>query len=141
MITLNRNQILCQFVRRNATPYATVELNRHLYLFKGTRLHVFLSIVLHSDENGWSRPSVLEIQRDTNFRSTTISNAISALCRMKIDGRRVMLAVSERLKPGVLGKRHFLLFPSQEEIARYELYEFTEEQLTLAGESRLYGRG
>lgn len=96
------------------------EARRHLRCFKGAKLAVFLSLLLHSNEERWSNTDISQLERETGYRKQTIENAVSGLCRLKVNGRRIMLAISERKEVGFVARKHFLLFPTESDIARYE---------------------
>jgi hypothetical protein len=98
-----------------------VDFREHLHKFKGARLGVFLAIALHADENGWAWPSYGLLARETGYGRDTIARALSDLCEMTVNDRRVLL----RFQPyDNEAKRwmsnRYLIFPSVEEIARYE---------------------
>ena len=96
------------------------DARRHLRCFKGAKLAVFLSLLLHSDEERWSDTAISQLERETGYRKQTIENAVRGLCRLEVNGRRIMLIVSERKELGFAARKHFLLFPTQSDIARYE---------------------
>lgn len=98
-----------------------VDFREHLHKFKGARLGIFLAISLHADENGWAYPSYGLLNRETGYGKDTIARALADLCKMTVNGQRVLL----RFQPyDSEAKRwmsnRYLIFPSAEEIARYE---------------------
>lgn len=96
------------------------EFRSHLHKFKGAKLAVFLAIALRANEDGWSWPSYQQISRDTGLDLHTIRIALAELCRMEIDGRRVLLRYQPTQENGRFGNNRYLIFPTPEEVARYE---------------------
>lgn len=122
-----------------------VGLRRYLNLFKGASLGVFMSIALHSDEHGWAWPTVPTIMKESGYEDDTVHRALSILCGgtvkgkkllpLTIKGRRVMLrtkAAPTHYKPnpedGKYARNFYLIFPTDEDIARYETEETTSEK-------------
>src|SRR5919206_5271519 len=97
----------------------SVKMRQHLHHFKGARLGVFLAIALHSNAEGWAWPSLAMLKAETGYNVQTISQALSDLCALTIDGERVLLAVQDRATSGTFATNRYLLFPSDEDIARY----------------------
>lgn len=98
----------------------SVSLRQHLHLFKGSKLGVFMAIALHSDQDGWSRPSLALLRHETGYNKETISQAVTELCQLEIAGERVLLVVQERLPSGLLDVNRYLVFPTKEEVEKYE---------------------
>jgi hypothetical protein len=94
-------------------------MRHHLHHFKGARLGVFLAIALHSNAEGWAWPSLGTLKAETGYNVQTISQALSDLCALTIDGERVLLAVQDRAASGTFATNRYLLFPSDEDVARY----------------------
>jgi hypothetical protein len=97
----------------------SVRLREHLHHFKGARLGVFLAIALHSNAEGWAWPSLAALKAETGYNVQTISQALSDLCVLTIDGERVLLAVQQRTAHGTFAANRYLLFPSDADVARY----------------------
>src|SRR5215210_1871929 len=97
----------------------SVALRQHLHHFKGARLGVFLAIALHSNADGWAWPSMAVLKAETGYNVQTISQALSDLCALTIDGERVLLAVQDRAASGTFATNRYMLFPSDEDVARY----------------------
>src|SRR5919198_6288498 len=97
----------------------SVQMRQHLHHFKGARLGVFLAIALHSNADGWAWPSLAVLRAETGYNVQTISQALSDLCALTIDGERVLLAVQDRAASGTFATNRYLLFPSDEDVARY----------------------
>lgn len=95
-------------------------LRKHLHVFKGAKLSVFMAIALHSDQHGWSRPSTRTLHRETGYNADTIFKALNELCESVIAGHRVLLRRPNRSGDGTFGTNHYLIFPTPEEIAKYE---------------------
>jgi hypothetical protein len=97
----------------------SVQMRQHLHHFKGARLGVFLAIALHSNADGWAWPSMTVLKAETGYNVQTISQALHDLCTLTIDGQRVLLAVQDRAASGMFATNRYLLFPSDEDVARY----------------------
>lgn len=98
----------------------SVELRNHLSEFKGAKWAVFCAVALHADENGWAWPSIDTLARETGYNSQTVSRAISSLCDVSIEGRRVLLSYQPREQGrGGYKSNRYLIFPTADEIARY----------------------
>lgn len=96
-----------------------VDFRQHLYILKGAKLAVFLAISLHANEHGWAWPGRSLLAKETGYNTTTVSITISELCKIKINGQRILL----RLQPnanGVFDSNNYLIFPSPNEVAQYE---------------------
>jgi hypothetical protein len=98
----------------------SVEFRDHLDQFRGAELFVFLAIALHSNEAGWAWPSYEYLAEETGYGRDTVARALSSLCKLDIDGKRILLRVRFRDDLGVLGPNHYLLFPSQQELQQYD---------------------
>lgn len=98
----------------------SVALRQHLHHFKGSRLCVFMAVALHSDQDGWSRPCLALLRQETGYNKETISQAITELCQVKIIGERVLLVVQERLPSGLMDVNRYLVFPTKDEVEKYE---------------------
>ncbi len=92
----------------------------YLSLFKGAKLAVFTAIALHSDEQGWSHPSVSTLCRETGYCRDSIFDALDELCRLTINGYRVLLYHQPRKEDGAFKPNHYLIFPTPDEIHSYE---------------------
>jgi hypothetical protein len=104
----------------------SVDLRKHLHLFKGAKLGVFMAIALHSDKDGWSHPSTAVLRKETGFNPDTIFKALDDLCDLQVEGHRVLLRKGVRQSRGQFSNNHYLIFPTAEEIAKYETpYLFT----------------
>jgi hypothetical protein len=101
----------------------SVRLRKHLHLFKGARLAVFMSIALRSEKDGWAEVDTGMIRRDTHYNRDTISRAIADLCRLVVNDARVLLSDQTRGARGRFDKNRYLLFPTPEEILVYEPLE------------------
>lgn len=97
----------------------SVQMRQHLHHFKGARLGVFLAIALHSNADGWAWPSMAVLKAETGYNVQTISQALRDLCVLTIDDQRVLLAVQDRATTGTFATNRYLLFPSDEDVARY----------------------
>lgn len=93
-----------------------VGFRKYLHHLKGANLAVFLCIVLHADERGWSTPSMNQLKDETGYQLGTVSAAVTSLCETIIEGKRLMFAMQER-KRGRFKQNAYLIFPSPEEIA------------------------
>lgn len=92
---------------------------RHLRHFKGAKLHVFLAIASHINEEGWAWPSYKLLQQETGYERNTIAKALTELCETVIDGKRVLLRHQPTAHHGHFDSNRYLIFPSDEDVARY----------------------
>jgi hypothetical protein len=97
----------------------SVRLRDHLHLFKGARLGVLMAIALHTNEDGWSFPSIPLLRKETGYDASTISKVLTELCKITIDGHRVLLAVQKK-EDGKFGNNQYLIFPTPDDVALYE---------------------
>jgi hypothetical protein len=95
-------------------------LRKHLHLFKGAKLAVFIAIALHSDKNGWSKPSTRLLQKETGLNPDTIFKALSEVCVLKIEGHRVLLRKAVRKNGGRFSNNNYLIFPTKADIEKFE---------------------
>lgn len=101
----------------------SVEFREHIHLFKGARLHVFLCIALHADEQGWAFPGIeTRIKRETGYNRDTIIQALNDLCAMTIEGHRVLLAYQPVRLDGTFQANQYLIFPTAAEVDEYETH-------------------
>jgi hypothetical protein len=102
----------------------TVELTgescKYLPLFKGARLAVFMALALHTNSEGWAIVSLALLRKETGYASDTIASAIARLCRLEIDGHRVLMAVRSSRPAGPHAKYYFRIFPADGDLLRYE---------------------
>src|SRR5688572_1831294 len=98
----------------------SVALRKHLHLFKGAKLGVFMAIALHSDKHGWSKPSTRVLKRETGFNPDTIFKALAELCELQVEGHRVLLRKGVRRSGGQFSSNNYLIFPTKAEIEKYE---------------------
>lgn len=121
IITLNKD---CCELKKNLTWGATFHpptfTRRHLRRFRGARLAVFISVLLHSNDEGWAKADIPQLERETGYKRHTVESAVSGLCKLEVEGQRIMLAVPERKRIGLSNCIHLLLFPTEVDIARYE---------------------
>jgi hypothetical protein len=97
-----------------------VAFRDYLHLLKGAHLGVFLAIALHCNEEGWAWPSYATLARETGYGEDTIRRALAHLCQLEIEGHRVLLRYQPKTDDGTFQSNRYLLFPSAEEVARYE---------------------
>jgi hypothetical protein len=114
-----RSRALGQDAQDAVYIQVSVTLRHHLHYFKGARLGVFMAIALHSNAEGWAWPSLVVIRAETGYNVQTISQALSDLCALTIEGQRVLLSVQDRAPHGTFATNRYLLFPSDEDVARY----------------------
>jgi len=114
-----RSRALGQDAQDAVYLQVSVTLRQHLHHFKGARLGVFMAIALHSNAEGWAWPSLAILRSETGYNVQTISQALSDLCVLTIDGHRVLLSVQDRAVSGTFATNRYLLFPSDEDVARY----------------------
>jgi hypothetical protein len=97
-----------------------VSFRDHLGEFKGARLGVFLAIALHANEEGWAWPSYKTLQRETGYNRGAIYEALCDLCRLRINGRRVLLRYQPASDDGTFESNRYLLFPSEADVMLYD---------------------
>jgi hypothetical protein len=101
-----------------------VNFRRYLKYFKGSKLHIFMHIALHANENGECFPSYDLIEEDTEYGREAISNAVKALTEMVVEGRRVLVKWRPRNTKGQFeGSNRYIIFPTPEEVEQYEGFE------------------
>ncbi len=115
-----RSRALGQDTQEAVFLQVSVTLRHHLYHLKGARLGVLMAIALHSNADGWAWPSLPVLKAETGYNIQTISQALSDLCTLTIEGQRVLLAVQDRTAHGTFATNRYLLFPSAAEVARYQ---------------------
>lgn len=98
----------------------SVGLRKHLHLFKGAKLNLFLAIALHSDIHGWSKPSTRTLRRETGLSPDTIFKTLAELCELEVEGHRVLLRKGVRRTGGQFSSNNYLIFPTEEEVAKFE---------------------
>lgn len=82
---------------------------------------VFMCLMLHSDEAGWSWPSRELIASETGYRVDTVSATIAKLRTAVINDKRLLVAFQPpQSAGGAFQSNRYLIFPSADEIARYE---------------------
>ena len=101
----------------------SISFRNHLHTLKGARLAVFLSIALHSNQDGWSWPGRGLISRETGYNPNTVSQAVAALCQIRIKGHRLLLRYQPQSGNGNFNTNRYLIFPSPHEIAQYEHHQ------------------
>ncbi len=85
--------------------------------FRGAKLAVFMDIALHSDQNGFSFPSYDLIEQETGYTRDSIATALEDLCKLEIEGQRVLARFRFRDDKGqYTGSNRYLIFPTQEEL-------------------------
>ena len=119
-----RRRALGQFGGSAVFAQVSVEFRTHLHAFKGAPLAVFMAIALHSDERGWASPSIAMLARETGFGKDAVSDALAYLCGLRIDGHRVLLRGQPRDHGGKFFNNSYLIFPTDEEVARHRIGVF-----------------
>jgi 5-methylcytosine-specific restriction endonuclease McrA len=107
---------------------------RHMPTFKGAKLAILMDIAMHMDESGWAEVGIKTIEANTGLNPQTISSAITELCKMRINGQRVMLAIQERDAFGVLEHTRYRPFPTESEVAAFQGKERRPRKITSASE-------
>jgi hypothetical protein len=97
-----------------------VAFRDYIHLFKGANLAVFLAIALHADGDGWAWPSYPTLACETGYSEGTIRRALAHLCKLEINGHRVLLRYQPKAHGGTFESNRYLLFPSSEEVAQHE---------------------
>lgn len=114
----------CRQIGCTPGPRVTVELTgescKYLHFFKGARLAVFMALALHTNTEGWAIASLALLRKETGYAAETIARTIAGLCKLKIDGHRVLMAVRNSRPAGPHAKYHFRVFPADRDLLRYE---------------------
>ncbi len=97
-----------------------VDFRQHLHILKGARLGVFLAIALHANQHGWAWPSRNLLAHETGYNTNTISRALSNLCRITINGQRLLLRHQTQRGDGTFESNQYLIFPSPQEVLQFE---------------------
>jgi hypothetical protein len=110
-----------------------VLMRKHLHLFSNSEWKVFTVIALHSDQDGWAWPGITTLAREAGIHQNTVKRALAGLCKLRIEGRRVLLRYQPRREgrliqskdggrggKGRFDSNRYLIFPSAEEISLCE---------------------
>lgn len=82
---------------------------------------IFMCLMLHSNENGWSWPTRELISAETGYTTDTVSSTIAKLKTATVDGKRLLVAYQPPQTPtGAFASNRYLIFPSAEEIAKHD---------------------
>lgn len=115
MITIfNGRQISLNGAEDQIWAQVSVALRDVLYCFNtGKSLNpfgVFMAIALHANADGWAWPGRARLSKETGIKSA-ISVSIKHLCKMRIEGHRVLAAWRERRNDGTWGRTLYRIFP------------------------------
>lgn len=92
-----------------------------LHQLKGARLHVFMAIMLHADEDGVCYPSYNVLEKETGYGRSTIAQAIKDLCSLSIDGTPILHKWRARNSQGQFeGSNCYIIFPTEAEMRAHE---------------------
>jgi hypothetical protein len=92
-----------------------------LHLFHGPKLAIFFCIVLHADKEGRAWPGYDLMRKQTGYNKSTISAVLQELCKMEIEGQRVLLRYRVKDDRGRFdGSYRYIIFPRDEEISEHE---------------------
>jgi hypothetical protein len=111
---------LAQDPERSAFIQVDVQFLPYLHMFKGAELSVLMALALRMNEDGWCWPSLETLVKDTGYNRRTILRALDSLTQKKIKGRRVLLRAQLRNPDGTFSTNCYLLFPSEEEVEKYD---------------------
>lgn len=82
---------------------------------------IFVCLMLHADERGWSWPSRELIAAETGYTPDTVSATITRLKVATVDGKRLLVAYQQpQGRDGTFRSNRYLIFPSAAEVAEYE---------------------
>jgi hypothetical protein len=82
---------------------------------------IFVCLMLHSNEDGWSWPSRELIAAETGYTVDTVSATIAKLKTATVDGKRLLVAYQPPQTPtGMFASNRYLIFPSPDEVAKQE---------------------
>lgn len=93
--------------------------HKYLQIFKGAKLSVLVWILLRGTDDGWVEADISQLERETGYRKHSIERAVRGLCKLEVEGQRIMIAVAERKRRYARNKIHFRLFPTPVDIVRY----------------------
>jgi len=71
---------------------------------------VFMAIALHSNQDGWAWPGRSLLSKETGIKDA-IGTSIKHLCKMRIEGHRVLTCYRERRTDGTWGRTLYRIFP------------------------------
>lgn len=91
-----------------------------IHHFKGAKLHVFLALCLHADEDGLCTSSYDTLSRETGYSHDAIALALSALCQLRIEENPVLARWQGQNERGQFESNRYLIFPTHEELASIE---------------------
>ena len=105
-----------------AGPFVQVRVGlvKHLCEFKGARLSVFMAIALHSNEDGWAWPSRARLARETGYSVDTVARAVADLCKVRVNGSRVLLRYQPQGVRGIFRSNRYLIFPTLRDLSLFE---------------------
>jgi hypothetical protein len=98
--------------------------------FKGSALHVFMAIALRTDSEGWCYPNISLIAQNAGVSTDTVHTALNELCKLTIDGSRVLMRVKTKHPDGTFANNRYLIFPTASDIEKYKDYEIAPDTLT-----------
>lgn len=99
--------------QQNQYLQISIALREYLYLFKGSKLAVLMSLALHSDEAGWVSNIDDFLSTETGYHKATVAYTISELCRLKVNNRRVLMKYQTTSADGASADTRYRLFPSE----------------------------
>jgi hypothetical protein len=91
----------------------------YLFHFKGPKLAIFLAVALHANDQGWAWPSLSLLSKETGYNMSTISETITDICGMRIDGHHVLIVVQPKDAASRFKTNTYLILPSDAEVAEY----------------------
>ncbi len=103
-----------------ATCLLSAAARKHLRQLKGAKLAVLISLLLRCNDEGRAEADILLLERETGYKKHSVETAVNGLCKLKVEGQRLMLIVPERKRICLANKIHFLLLPTEADILRHK---------------------
>ena len=133
-----RSRGLAEGQERRGYAQIAFEFRDHIKVFRGlgdSAFAVFMCLMLHSDENGWSRASQGRISAETGWSVTAVSDATRKLSGATINGCRLLLAYQPVSADGHFQPYRYLVFPSTAEVAQYETMPLSQRNKQALGKA------
>lgn len=89
----------------------------YLPMFTGATLKVLLALASYIDDKGYCYPPLEAIASKTGLNPQTVSDAVTRLSEMTLEGAPVLLALQAQEAPGRFANNRYILFPSLDDIA------------------------
>jgi len=133
-----RSRGLAEGQERRGYAQIAFEFRDHIKVFRGlgdSAFAVFMCLMLHSDENGWSRASQERISSETGWSVTAVSDATRKLSGATINGGRLLLAYQPVSANGTFQPYRYLVFPTPAEVAQFETMPLSQRNKQVLGKA------